>query len=91
MPEKPVVLLTGFEPFSGQPFNVSAEGVRLFCEGGDQGERAELSWIPQNEVRIEGRDAEKLIKLLDALDDIDDVQQVSSNADIDEEILAQAM
>ena len=44
MPAKPVVLLTGFEPFSGQPFNVSAEGVRLFCEGGDQGERAELSW-----------------------------------------------
>jgi transcriptional/translational regulatory protein YebC/TACO1 len=54
-------------------------------------ERAELSWIPQNEVRVEGRDAEKLVKLLDALDDIDDVQQVSSNADIDEEILAQAL
>jgi len=28
---------------------------------------------------------------MDALDDIDDVQEVSSNADIDEEILAQAM
>ncbi len=54
-------------------------------------ERAELVWIPQNEIRVEGRDAEKLIKLMDALDDIDDVQQVSSNADIDEEILAQAM
>ena len=54
-------------------------------------ERAELSWIPQNEVRVEGRDAEKLIKLLDSLEDIDDVQHVSSNADIDEEILAQAM
>ena len=56
-----------------------------------QFQRAELSWIPQNEVHVEGRDAEKLIKLLEALDDIDDVQQVSSNADIDEEILAQAM
>jgi YebC/PmpR family DNA-binding regulatory protein len=54
-------------------------------------ERAELTWIPQNEIRVEGRDAEKLIKLLEALDDIDDVQEVSSNADIDEEILAQAM
>ena len=54
-------------------------------------ERAELCWIPQNEIRVEGKDAEKLIKLLEALDDIDDVQQVSSNADIDEEILAQAM
>ena len=54
-------------------------------------ERAELCWIPQNEIRVEGKDAEKLIKLLEALDDIDDVQQVSSNTDIDEEILAQAM
>ena len=53
-------------------------------------DRAELVWVPQNEVRVEGRDAEKLVKLLDALDDLDDVQQVSSNADIDEEILAQA-
>ena len=54
-------------------------------------ERAQLSWIPRSEIRVEGRDAEKLIKLLEALDDIDDVQQVSSNADIDEEILAQAV
>ena len=53
--------------------------------------RAELVWIPQNDVRVEGKDAEKLLRLLDALDDIDDVQQISSNADIDEEILAQAM
>lgn len=54
-------------------------------------ERAGLSWVPQNEVRVEGRDGEKLMKLLDALDDIDDVQQVSSNADIDEEILIRAI
>ena len=39
-----MVLLTGFESFSGQPFNVSAEGIRLFCEAGDPGARAELSW-----------------------------------------------
>ena len=64
------------------------EGMR---GAGIEFERAELSWIPQNEIRVAGRDAEKLIKLLEALDDIDDVQQVSSNADIDEEILAQAV
>ena len=29
-----VVLLTGFEPFSGMQFNASAEGVRMFCEAG---------------------------------------------------------
>ena len=54
-------------------------------------ERADLEWIPQNEVRVEGKDAEKLIRVVEALDDCDDVQQVSSNADIDDEILAQAM
>jgi len=41
---KSVVLLTGFEPFSGQPFNVSAEGIRLFCESGGSAAHAELSW-----------------------------------------------
>lgn len=44
MSVKSVVLLTGFEPFSGQPFNVSTEGVRLFCESGGSAARAELSW-----------------------------------------------
>lgn len=44
MSVKSVVLLTGFEPFSGQPFNVSAEGIRLFCESGGSAAHAELSW-----------------------------------------------
>ncbi len=69
-------------------FHEVQEGMK---SAGIEFARAELSWIPQNEIRVEGKDAEKLIKLLDALEDIDDVQQVSSNADIDEEILAQAM
>lgn len=44
MSPAPVVLLTGFEPFSGQAFNASAVGVRLFCEAERLGERAEVSW-----------------------------------------------
>jgi len=69
-------------------FHEVQDGMKL---AGVEFVRAELTWIPQNEIRVEGKDAEKLINLLDALDDIDDIQQVSSNADIDEEILAQAM
>ncbi len=69
-------------------FHEVQEGMK---SAGIEFERAELTWIPQNEIRVEGKDAEKLVKLLDALDDIDDVQEVSSNADIDEEILAQAL
>lgn len=53
--------------------------------------RAELAWVPQNEVSVEGKDAEKLIRLIDALEDCDDVQTVSSNGDIDEATLEQAL
>ena len=52
--------------------------------------RAELAMIPVNEIRVEGSDGERLLKLLDGLDDSDDVQQVHSNADIDEALLAEA-
>lgn len=69
-------------------FHEVQEGLKA---AGVEFERAELQWVPQNEVHVEGKDAEKLIRVVDALEDCDDVQQVSSNGDIDEEILAQAM
>ena len=69
-------------------FHEVQEGLKA---AGVDFERAELQWVPQNEVKVEGKDAEKLIRVVDALEDCDDVQQVSSNGDIDEEILAQAM
>ena len=50
-------------------------------------ESAELAMIPKATVKVEGSDAEKLLKLLDLLEDSDDVQKVYSNADIDEESL----
>ena len=53
--------------------------------------QAELAMIPQNPVAVLGRDAERLIQLLEALDENDHVQRVSSNADIDEALLAQTM
>jgi YebC/PmpR family DNA-binding regulatory protein len=51
----------------------------------------ELTMIAKNEVAVTGKDAEKLLRLLDTLDDLDDVQKVHSNADIDEDVLAEAM
>jgi YebC/PmpR family DNA-binding regulatory protein len=51
---------------------------------------AELAMIPQNEVAVGGKEAERLVRLLDALDELDDVQMVHSNADIDEAALAGA-
>ena len=45
---------------------------------------AQVSMIPQNYVKLEGRPAQQMIKLMEALDDHDDVQHVWSNFDISE-------
>ena len=42
---------------------------------------AELKYVPNNTVPVEGETAEKLEKLLDAVDDLDDVTAVHTNAE----------
>jgi YebC/PmpR family DNA-binding regulatory protein len=49
-------------------------------------QEAELAMVPQNTVKVEGRDAEALLKLIEALEDLDDVSKVFSNFDIDSEM-----
>ena len=49
---------------------------------------AELSMVAKNEVDVAGREAERLIKLIGLLEEQDDVQQVYSNGNIDEKVLA---
>ena len=44
---------------------------------------SEIAYIPKNTVRVEGTDAESLMKLLEELEDLDDVQKVAANFDID--------
>ncbi len=51
---------------------------------------AEISMIPQSTVRVEGAQAEALLKLMEELEDHDDVQQIYSNFDIDEELMKSA-
>jgi transcriptional/translational regulatory protein YebC/TACO1 len=38
--------------------------------------------MPQNYVKIEGKNAETMLKLMEALEDSDDVQHVYANFDI---------
>jgi YebC/PmpR family DNA-binding regulatory protein len=45
---------------------------------------AEVAMIPQNYVKLEGKDAQQMLKLMEALDDHDDVQHVWANFDISE-------
>ncbi len=45
---------------------------------------AELTMIPKTSVKLEGKDAEQMIRLMETLEDNDDVQNVYANFDIDE-------
>jgi YebC/PmpR family DNA-binding regulatory protein len=51
---------------------------------------AQLAMVPRNTVKVEGADAEKLLRLMESLEDLDDVSKVSSNFDIDAATMAQA-
>ncbi|MBN1573643.1 MAG: YebC/PmpR family DNA-binding transcriptional regulator [Deltaproteobacteria bacterium] len=48
---------------------------------------AEITMLPKNTVALEGKDAEKMLRLMDALEDNDDVQKAFANFDIPEEIM----
>jgi len=45
---------------------------------------AEVAWIPNTTVAVEGEPAEKLLRLMERLEDLDDVQHVYANFDISE-------
>ena len=44
---------------------------------------AQIAMLPQNLVRLEGKQAQQMIKLMDVLEDQDDVQNLWSNFDVD--------
>lgn len=50
-------------------------------------EDAEVTMLPKTTTNLEGKDAEKMIKLMETLEDSDDVQKVYTNADIPEDMV----
>ncbi len=56
-------------------------------DAGFEYESAEVTMIPKTNIKIEGRQAEHMIRLMESLEDSDDVQNVYSNFDISEELL----
>jgi YebC/PmpR family DNA-binding regulatory protein len=48
---------------------------------------AEVTMVPQNYVRLQGRDAEQMLKLMEELEDHEDVQNVYANFDIPDEVM----
>ena len=51
---------------------------------------AEISMIPQNTVKLDGTEAERMLRLMDALDELDDIQKVYANFDIPDNLLEAA-
>jgi YebC/PmpR family DNA-binding regulatory protein len=45
---------------------------------------AEISMMPQNYVKLEGKNAQTMLKLMESLEDHEDIQNVWSNFDVDE-------
>jgi len=50
---------------------------------------AEISWVPQSQLTIDAETGRKVLALIDKLQDHDDVQNVYSNFDVPDEVMAQ--
>jgi YebC/PmpR family DNA-binding regulatory protein len=48
---------------------------------------AQVTYVPQSTVRVEGKEATSVVKLIEALEELDDVQSVYANYDIPDEVL----
>jgi len=64
------------------------EKVRAALEqSGIKQESAEITMIPQNVVKVDGKEAGQLLRLMESLEDSDDIQNVYSNFDIPDELM----
>lgn len=65
------------------------ERVRKALEdAGISPDAAEVTMIPQTYVKLEGKEAQQMLRLVETLEDNDDVQNVYANFDIPEEIMS---
>jgi YebC/PmpR family DNA-binding regulatory protein len=74
--EEDVFVVTS-EPTAFHSVKTALEGRRIPVA------EAELAFVPKNTVRVEGKDAEAVLKLIESLEELDDVQKVHANFDID--------
>ncbi len=58
-------------------------------EAGIDYNSAEVEFVPSMKVEVDAEGARKVLKVIDALEDSDDVQNVYSNVDISDEVLAE--
>ncbi|MDE3151867.1 MAG: YebC/PmpR family DNA-binding transcriptional regulator [Gemmatimonadota bacterium] len=72
------------------PASFHAVKDALTGQGIEIAESEPIVMIPQSTVKVEGKNAEQLLKLLEDLEDMDDVQKVWANFDIDVADMANA-
>ena len=58
--------------------------IQALEKAGIQPDSAEIAMIPKNTVKLEGKNAQAVIRLYDVLDEHDDVQSVYGNYEVDE-------
>jgi YebC/PmpR family DNA-binding regulatory protein len=80
--EDTIEIITPFEQFDSVVTAIQSTEASI--------QLAEVSMIPQNTVRLEGKEAERMLRLMVALDELDDVQKVYANFDIPDDILEAA-
>jgi len=49
---------------------------------------AEVTMLPKTTLRLEGKEAEQMVRMMETLEDCDDVQKVYTNADIPDEVMS---
>ncbi len=74
-------ITTSFETFEAVKKAIDDKQLKM--------NNASVQMVPQNTVRVEGKEAEQVLKLMEALEEHDDVQNVYANFDIDDSVLAQ--
>jgi len=64
--------------------------LRALEGGGIEPSRAELELVPTTSAKVEGQEAQQVLRLVEMLEDHDDVQHVWANFDIDDDTLAES-
>jgi YebC/PmpR family DNA-binding regulatory protein len=77
--DKQFEVYTELEAFQAVKEALDAKGVAY--------QAADITMIPKNTVKLQGKEAEQTLRLMDALEDNDDVQNVYSNFDISKEVM----
>src|SRR5713101_5074718 len=67
-------IITSPESFDAVTSAIKAAGI--------EPQVAEVSMVPQNYIKLEGGNAQQMLRLMEALEDHDDVQKVHANFDI---------